>query len=48
VDLSFAGINKNDDGLYSYSDLRSHIKPATDEYDSIVQKYGEAELAQAA
>ena len=48
VDLSFDGLKKNEDGLYSYDELRAHVKAATDEYDNIVQKYGEAELAQAA
>ena len=48
VDLSFEGLKKNEDGLYSYDELRAHVKAATDEYDNIVQKYGEAELAQAA
>ena len=48
VDMSFKGLQKNADGLYSYNDLRAHIKAAADEYNNIVQTYGEAELPQAA
>ena len=47
-DLSFAGLKKNADGLYSYDDLRAHVADATAEYDKIVEKYGEAELDKAA
>ena len=48
MELSFKGLKKNADGLYSYNDLRAHIKAAADEYNNIVQQYSEAELAQAA
>ena len=48
VDLSFEGLKKNSDGLYSYDDLRARIQESTDEYDNIVQTYGEVELNQAA
>ena len=48
VDMSFKGLQKNADGLYSYNDLRAHIKAATDEYNNIMQTYGAAELPQAA
>lgn len=48
VDLSFDGLEKNADGLFSYDELRSHIADAAAEYDNIVQEYGEEELDQAA
>ncbi|MBR3226657.1 MAG: histidine-type phosphatase [Atopobiaceae bacterium] len=48
VDLSLKELKKNADGLYPYSDLRTRIKAAADEYANIVKKYGETELAQAA
>lgn len=48
VELSFAGIQKNEDGLYAYDDLRAHIADAVAEYDRIAEKYGEVELDQAA
>lgn len=47
-DLSFEGLQKNDDGLYAYDDLRARIADATAEYDRIVDEYGQEELDQAA
>ena len=48
VELSLEGLQKNEDGLYSYSDLRARIADATAEYDRIVEKYGQEALPQAA
>ena len=47
-DLSFEDLQKNDDGLYAYDDLRARIADATAEYDRIVEEYGQEELDQAA
>ncbi len=47
-ELSFDGLKKNKDGLYSYEDLRGRIADATAEYDRIVNEYGDEELDQAA
>jgi glucose-1-phosphatase len=48
VELSFAGLQKNEDGLYKYDDLRARIADATAEYDRIVQEYGQEKLPKAA
>ena len=48
VELSLAGLQKNSDGLYAYSDLRGRVADAVAGYDKLVQQYGEHELAQAA
>jgi glucose-1-phosphatase len=48
VQMSFKGLQKNADGLYKYDDLRARIADAAAEYDRIVEKYGQEELAQAA
>ncbi|MDO4808242.1 MAG: histidine-type phosphatase [Coriobacteriales bacterium] len=48
VDFSFEGMQKNEDGLYSYDDLRARIADSVAEYDRIVEEYDEVELAQAA
>ncbi|MBO7675235.1 MAG: histidine-type phosphatase [Atopobiaceae bacterium] len=50
VELSFAGLQKNADGLYSYDELREHIARAASAYDDLVATYAdqEQELAEAA
>lgn len=45
VDVELNGLTKNADGLYTYSDLRGRIADATDEYDKLAEKYGEAQTA---
>lgn len=39
VELSFAGLTKNGDGLYDFAELRRHIRSASAEYYTIVEKY---------
>ena len=48
VEMSFKGLQKNADGLYKYDDLRARVADATAEFDRIVEKYSQEELAQAA
>ena len=48
VEISFNGLQKNADGLYKYDDLRARVADATAEFDRIVEKYSQEELAQAA
>ena len=48
VELSLRGLQKNEDGMYAYDDLRTRIADATAEYDRIVEEYGEEELPAAA
>ena len=47
-DMSFKGLEKNEDGLYKYEDLRARIDGAAARYDEIAQEYGATELDQAA
>ena len=46
-DLTLHGLQKNDDGLYAYDDVRERIQEATDAYDQLEQDYPQ-ELADAA
>lgn len=43
VELDFEGLEKNDDGLFAYEELRAHIADAADAYDELPDTYGEAE-----
>jgi hypothetical protein len=47
-DMSFKGLEKNEDGLYKYEDLRARIDGAAARYDEIAQEYGATEPDQAA
>ena len=47
-DLELRGLARNEDGLYDYDALRSHIQEATDAYDVLVEEYADEELAEAA
>ena len=46
-ELGLAGLQKNEDGLYAYDDIRARVVDATTGYDRIVEEYGERELAEA-
>lgn len=49
VELDFAGLEKNDEGLYALDDLRGRVQQAADAYDELVETYGDdAGLAEAA
>lgn len=43
VELSFKGLEKNEDGLYACNDLRRRIQGAADAYDALGETYGESE-----
>jgi glucose-1-phosphatase len=48
-ELSFRRLEKNDEGLYAYDDLRARLQSAEDAYDQILEEYAdEAELDTAA
>ena len=42
-DLSFGGLSKNEDGLYSYDDMRAIIQESIDTYDQLVESYPDEE-----
>ncbi len=46
--LSFAGLEKNADGLYAYDDLIGRFDKAVGAYDDLKEKYGYTELPDAA
>lgn len=48
VELSLEGMQKNEDGLYAYDDLRNRIADSVAAYDQLQLEYADAELAEAA